>query len=100
MSMWETLETGGNATFGTEIPGVGCVIALPGVGMCFVPRTRLKMLTQPNDGATHVITRDDRTAPPLTPNGKSAAEIRAGQPLVADPGALSYLVIDEDAAEF
>lgn len=100
MTMWETLETGENTALATEVPGVGCVIAVPGVGMCFVPCTRLRMLSEPNNGATHVITRDDRNRPPLTPNGKSAEEIRRGQPLVVDPGAMNYLVLDEDAAEY
>jgi hypothetical protein len=98
--MWETLETGENTTLATEVPGVGCIVAVPGVGLTFVPHTRLRMMNQPNNGATHVITRDDRNRPPLTPTGKSAAEIRAAQPNVVDPGALNYLVLDEDAAEY
>lgn len=100
MSMWETLETGENTTLATEIPGVGCMVAVPGVGVCFVPRTRLVMLREPNDGATHVIQRDDRTAPPLRTTGLTAAEIRARQPLVPDPGALNYLVLDESDPEY
>lgn len=100
ISIWSVLETGDNTTLGTEVPGVGVILAVPGVGMCFVPGTRLRMLREPLDGATHQITREDRSTPPLSSSGKSAAEIRAAQPLVVDEGALSYLVLDEDAAEF
>lgn len=97
--MWETLEGGENTTFGTEVPGVGCIIAVPGVGMCFVPGTRLRSLSEPIGDTTHVITRDDRNAPPLV-KGKTAAEILRTQPDVADPGALNYIVLDEEAAEY
>lgn len=97
MSMWETLETGENTTLGTEVPGIGCIVAVPGVGLCFVPRTRLVMLKEPNNGATHFIARDDRNAPPLRGRGKTAMEIRAEQPLVVDEGALNYLLDMEDS---
>lgn len=100
ISIWETLETGENTTMGTEVPGVGVLVAVPGVGMCFVPRTRLRMLQTPRDGATHQIVRDDRNAPPLSSNGLTADQIRAKQPLVPDPGALNYLVLDEGDSEY
>lgn len=100
MSMWETLETGENTTLATEVPGIGCIVAVPGVGMCFVPRTRLKMLSAPIDGATHVIQRDERAAPPLQ-TGKTAAQIRAAQPRDgADPAAAAYIIHDDDNADF
>lgn len=99
MSMWEILETGENTTMATEVPGVGCVLAIPGVGAVFVPRTRLVMLKEPKDGATHVITRDDRNSAPLRA-GLSAAEIRSKQPEIVDPGGQQYIVHDVDDATY
>lgn len=95
-SIWSVLETGDNTTLASEVPGVGCIVAVPGVGVCFVPGTRLRMLREPIDGATHQVIRDDRTSAPLV-TGKSAAEIRAAQPLVPDPASLSYLVQTDDS---
>lgn len=100
VSMWKTLETGESATLGAEVPGVGVLVAAPGVGMCFVPRARLRALRTPCGGATHQIVREDRNAPPLSSNGLTASQIRAKQPLAPDPGALSYLVFDESDSEY
>lgn len=84
--MWTQLDPTTD-TRGAEVPGLGVVIGVPGLGMCFVPGARI------HRGA---VVRDTRTAPPIAPNGLSAAEIRAKQPLVVDPGALSYLVTTDD----
>lgn len=91
--MWELLDAATD-TRATEIPGVGVIVGVPGMGLTFVPRSRLVMLREPQNGATHVIQRDERAAPPLT-QGKSAEEIRASQPLVADPGAQAYYTQDD-----
>ena len=97
--MWEVLDATETPTYGTEVPGVGVVLAVPGVGMCFVPGSRLRMHREPVNGATHQITREDRSSPALI-GGKTAHELRAEQPLVVDPGAAAYLVHDADDAEF
>ena len=91
--MWELLDAATD-TRATEVPGAGVIIGVPGMGLTFVPKARLVMLKQPINGATHVIQRDERNAPPIKA-GKTAAEIRAEQPLVADPGAAAYFTQDE-----
>lgn len=64
--MWELID-GTTDTRASETPGAGCIVATPGIGMVFVPNTRLVLLReQLACGATHVMVREDRTAPPLT----------------------------------
>ena len=89
MSMWEIVDAETD-TRASEVPGVGVIVA-NSCGMVFVPRARVWK---------GKLVRDTRNAPPLHGEGLTAEEIRAKQPLVADPGALSYLVLDEDAAEY
>lgn len=91
--MWELLDAGTD-TRATEIPGLGVLVGVPGMGLTMVHGARLRMLKDPIDGATHQITRDERTNPPLV-SGKSAKEIRDGQPQVPDPGAMVYYTQDE-----
>lgn len=90
--MWERLDSATN-TMATEIPGLGCIVGSPGVGLVFVPGARLRMLNEPIDGATHLITRDERAAPPIAP-GLTREEILKNA--IPDPGARAYFVIEED----
>lgn len=73
-----------------EIPGVGAIVCGPAGNICFVPGVRIVNAT---------LVRDDRTNPPLV-TGRSAAEIRARQPLVVDPGAQPYMTMDVDDSEY
>lgn len=93
--MWELLD-GATETRATEVPGVGVIIGVPGLGLTFVPRARLIMLKQPLPcGATHMIQRDERNAPPVKA-GATAEEIRARQGAgPVDPGAGQYYTQDE-----
>lgn len=93
--MWRLLDEETD-TRAMEVAGVGVVIGVPGIGLAFVPGSRLR----PTASGSFELTREDRTTPPLRGTGLTADEIRAKQPLVVDEGALSYLVMDEDAAEY
>jgi len=88
--MWTQLDAETD-TRATEVPGVGVIVGVPGIGMTFVPGARI---------IRGQLARDTRNAPPVVSDGLTAAEIRKKQPLLPDPGALSYLVMDEDAAEY
>lgn len=89
-TMWALLEDGDDRTLGHEVPGVGVIVATT-AGACFVPGARLR-------GSN--IVREDRTHPPISQEGATAEQIRAKQPLVVDPGALSYGVFDDGAADW
>lgn len=99
MSIWSVLEEGENTTLATEVPGVGVVLAVPGAGVCFVPGSRLRPLRDCVGLVTHQITKEDRTVPPVR-GGLTAAEIVAKAPGELDPGARSYLVLDDEAAGY
>lgn len=88
MNVWRQIESETD-TRAMEIPGVGCIVANI-MGMCFVPHTRIVDST---------LQREDRSSPPLK-SGKSAAEIRAGQPLIVDPGSLPYITSDVNDTEY
>lgn len=87
--MWEIID-GPMNTFGSETPGLGVIVAAPGVGMCFVPGARLSMLKEPINGATHMVIRDERTSPPLV-NGRKASDIKVRP----DPGAQQFYTMDD-----
>lgn len=92
--MWELLDAATD-TRATEVPGAGVIIGVPGMGLTFVPRTRLVMLKQPINGATHIIQRDERNAPPIKA-GATAQELREKQGAApVDPGASAYYTQDD-----
>lgn len=88
--MWTILDEATD-TRATEIPGLGCIVGVPGLGLTFVPGARLRPVGGDNR-VTHVISRDDRSKPPIA-NGPNARDI--GERAKPDPGAQHYFTTED-----